>query len=710
MIDFPLTHEQQAAAQSSAESTLVLAGAGTGKTRTLLGRVLELVLHRHVPARQILLLAFARQAALEMRERLESLSKHASQLRQVEVRTFHSLGLNLQKNSNSKTLRLSELTEDTRFEQFVRAQICARCWSNPRFKEAYFKWVTLSAALLQLSQQQFGDAFPTLRGGYADSQAKLLLDNLLYELNIHAVPGVLLADPKDKIRMLHRRDRLTYYRCSFYLPLHKVAIFLSGLEPGFSGSEHRQALRSDGGEKFFDPNRVGWFFRKSPQTPSDQQSHKLPETLIFMDDRGCQHEVKCLHLKERSDQISTLESFRQTLHMYRGHSTRLRLGKGVCSVNSQSHIIAGYIRLYCQRSLSSSSKKLLGKYAPILAPVLLPLLRSYRSHLRRHKEIDFNTMLAGASRYVSERRVSCPWRHVLVDECQDLSEPQYRLLNAIRSRHDRCDIFCVGDDWQSIYRFAGSDIRYVTDFESNFGKCEIYKLTLTHRFDLGMCQLSSDFILQNPSQSRKFLTAKEGRRRPITILKNSISVAAVLADIVRDNVDLCRAGDQAPSQASVLILARFNHQLPGPLELRRLRRQFPCLKIQVNTVHAVKGNEADYVIVTDCDRDEFGFPSEKHSDAITEMLLPAAELFAHAEERRLFYVALTRTRRQCYLLYDEMQPSVFIRELLKKRKAIRTRLQKDGTRAVYSRLGEGVMWIANNSKRLTQDLVGRTEK
>ena len=115
---------------------------------------------------------------------------------------------------------------------------------------------------------------------------------------------------------------------------------------------------------------------------------------------------------------------------------------------------------------------------------------------------------------------------------------------------------------------------------------------------------------------------------------------------------------------AVLILARFNFRKP---DMSVLKRQYPKLQLQFMSVHASKGKEADYVIVLGLEKGKNGFPSEKTTHPLLELLLPKAEAFAHAEERRLFYVALTRAKQHVYLVSDANKASDFVRELMTNR-------------------------------------------
>jgi DNA helicase-4 len=215
----------------------------------------------------------------------------------------------------------------------------------------------------------------------------------------------------------------------------------------------------------------------------------------------------------------------------------------------------------------------------------------------------------------------------------------------------------VGDDWQAIYRFSGSDVSYTKKFAEHFGSAAVNSLDTTYRFNDKIGNVASRFVQSNPDQIRKTINSlSKAQQAAVTLVPSN-------NDGVGLKTALTRIAQQAEFGATVLILARFNFRLPEGL--KQLKTFFPELKLQSMTVHASKGKEADFVIVLGMDRGKFGFPSEKATQPLLEMLLPAKEEFAFAEERRLFYVALTRARHHVYLLSDPQNSSAFIRELRK---------------------------------------------
>ncbi len=118
-----------------------------------------------------------------------------------------------------------------------------------------------------------------------------------------------------------------------------------------------------------------------------------------------------------------------------------------------------------------------------------------------------------------------------------------------------------------------------------------------------------------------------------------------------------------PNSNKVYLLARYWYQLPTIHHLRTLNHQYPMLQIENQSFHSSKGKEADYVVIMGLTTGKHGFPSDKQIPPLVEALLPQGETFIHAEERRLFYVALTRAKHKAYLIADMMDASEFITEL-----------------------------------------------
>lgn len=288
-----------------------------------------------------------------------------------------------------------------------------------------------------------------------------------------------------------------------------------------------------------------------------------------------------------------------------------------------------------------------------------PLLERYQRHLREHSEIDFDDMIELAAELVYSGRFVVPWRHVLVDEFQDISQHRAGLLLALRKAAPELSLFCVGDDWQAIYRFSGADVSLTTGFADFFGATAMTALDTTFRFNNVIERVASRFVTRNPQQLPKELSTLNRTEGPC------VHVLPVADDESMDTVArlLGQIAAQRPS-ASVYLLSRFRFSLPDDDLLEGWRKRFAGLTLHAQTLHGAKGKEADCVIMLGLARGRYGFPPEKKQASLLDLLLPAEEDFPYAEERRLFYVGLTRAREQVFLLADRQIPSPFVKELL----------------------------------------------
>ncbi|MGK3495894.1 DNA helicase IV [Citrobacter youngae] len=283
--------------------------------------------------------------------------------------------------------------------------------------------------------------------------------------------------------------------------------------------------------------------------------------------------------------------------------------------------------------------------------LMAPLLKAWKSALKEENAVDFSGLIHQAIVILEKGRFISPWKHILVDEFQDISPQRAALLAALRKQNSQTMLFAVGDDWQAIYRFSGAQLSLTTAFRQHFGEGDRCDLDTTYRFNSCIGEIANRFIQQNPHQLKKPLNSlTAGDRKAVTLLDES------QLDALLDKLS-----GFAKAEERILVLARYHHLKPASLEKAATR--WPKLQLDFMTIHASKGQQADYVIVVGLHDGNDGFPAPARESIMEEALLPMVEDFPDAEERRLLYVALTRARHRVWLLFNKDAPSCFVDEL-----------------------------------------------
>jgi DNA helicase-4 len=295
-----------------------------------------------------------------------------------------------------------------------------------------------------------------------------------------------------------------------------------------------------------------------------------------------------------------------------------------------------------------------------------PIHEAWQAALAAEGAVDFEDMLVRAADFLDTGAVPRTHDLVLVDEFQDISQARARLVRGLVNEPGRY-LLTVGDDWQAINRFAGADISVMTHFGGWFGDGPTLHLSKTFRCTQEICDVSSTFVMKNPRQLQKNVTAASGERGPRVVLQYAANaddqalvraVYTVLERIARTS-DISDPGTSGRSP-SVYVLGRYNFD--SSLMPPRIPQG---LSVTFKTIHSSKGLEADYVIVANMSRGRHGFPSEIVDDPVLDLAMSAPDDYAHSEERRLFYVALTRARKQVFLVAAPGRESLFITELAK---------------------------------------------
>lgn len=283
--------------------------------------------------------------------------------------------------------------------------------------------------------------------------------------------------------------------------------------------------------------------------------------------------------------------------------------------------------------------------------LMAPLLKAWKSALKAEGAVDFAGLIQQATEVLEKRRFISPWKHILVDEFQDISPQRAALLKALRAQNAHTSLFAAGDDWQAIYRFSGAKLNLTTAFHHYFGDGDRCVLDTTYRFNSRIADIANSFIQQNPHQLKKTLTSlSKGNKKAVTLLPD---------DQLEGLLD--KLSGFAKPEERILLLARYHHLRPALLE--RAKTRWPGLQLEFMTIHASKGQQAEYVILTGLHQGADGFPAPARESVLEEGLLPPVEDFPDAEERRLAYVAMTRAREQVWLLFNKACPSRFVEQL-----------------------------------------------
>ncbi|MER9300732.1 topoisomerase DNA-binding C4 zinc finger domain-containing protein [Mesorhizobium sp. M0621] len=230
-------------------------------------------------------------------------------------------------------------------------------------------------------------------------------------------------------------------------------------------------------------------------------------------------------------------------------------------------------------------------------------------------------------------------------------------------------MFAVGDDWQSIYRFAGSDITIFTQFEANFGTSWQGRLEQTYRCNQLIAETAAKFVQRNPDQIKKSVrSTRPAISRSIRVIpideRGKLDFGVACRRLL-ERLDAALGGiatlwrNEARDKLKVLVLWRYNTL--DPFEGKP--PSFANIEVSGLSFHRAKGLEADYTVLLDVSEGNYGVPSRIEDDELLNLVIPRPETFAYAEERRLFYVALTGASRGVYMISNRRQPSRYIREL-----------------------------------------------
>ncbi|MGM9834969.1 MAG: UvrD-helicase domain-containing protein [Bacilli bacterium] len=293
--------------------------------------------------------------------------------------------------------------------------------------------------------------------------------------------------------------------------------------------------------------------------------------------------------------------------------------------------------------------------------LIINVYLEYERTLEQANALDFNDMINKCSEVVEKQGVINKWKYIIVDEYQDTSQSKFNLLKNILSKTN-ANFLGVGDDFQSIYRFTGCDLNIFINFTKYLDNSHILQIVNTYRNPQELINVAGKFIMRNKKQITKQLISSKHNLKPIKILKSNNNVTSLKYLLSRIPSDEIMVIGRNNKDIEYYIDASFKKESDGYYKFHNKRFRYL-------TAHKSKGLEADNVILINITDNILGFPTKIKDDSILKYVNNTKDYYPYEEERRLFYVALTRTKNNVYVIVPNNK-SIFMKEIMKDKKYI----------------------------------------
>lgn len=657
-LKYPLDRQQRRSIVSGEDNCLVVSSAGSGKTSSIMGKVRYLIEVKHVEPQNILLISYTNKAAAELTERMG--------IEGLRGYTFHKLALDIigqvtgQKPSiysNTDVLFqkiYQELLSDDNFkksvvEYYFDYQIQEQDWEREK-----------NERIQQLSEQKdtrLKVKFPDMDGKtvYVRSEQERKICLALTSLGVkfryeepyeHRLADEMHSQYKPDFSIYYERDGETkrIYLEHFGVNEHSLVPVWFAEDRGITYEEANQQYNDGITWKKAAHEKFGTMLL----TTSSADFHYYD----IRDKLKMQLEEAGVPVKEKTDaelyDMVLPPNSKQEKAFIRLVITFSSLIKSSCK--SIQEVIGQAKRICDERNEF------------IIKNIFKPVYERYVEELKGLNQIDFTDAILQATD-ICRSQHPVRYDYIIVDEFQDISIDRYNFLKALREGNPPAKLYCVGDDWQSIYRFSGSDMALFNQFADFFGNTDINKIETTYRFGEPLVSLSSQFIQQNGTQIKKDIHPfdPEAKTELCFYEYDQTNYHNVIEQLV----------GSIPLDKSIFLLGRYSfddyylsYRYKSKKEGDRFYYYIGNRKIEFLTAHKSKGLEADYVIILQCNKDTYGFPSLVTNDPVLDYVLTKSDQYPYGEERRLFYVAITRAKIKTFVLYDKRFPSVFVDEFL----------------------------------------------
>ena len=688
-----LDDEQREVVLSNEDYTLVIAGAGAGKTTTVAAKVRYLVEKQGISPGQILVISFTNKAVNELKERIN----HNLKIN-CPISTFHSIGNTIMGMNNEEKRRIvsdgyifnvinrylkenvlqnSELVE--KLILFFGSYFTAPYEGNDLAEYFHFISKAEFSTIKSNIQEYIGQVIDlktkeikTLNNEVLRSQEEVNIANFLYlnQIDYEYEPfyqfRILDSNkPYTPDFVIRQGDKITY--------IEHFGITQSGNHSLYSQSDlEKYKKRINDKIKLHKRHQTDLIYTFSQYNDGSDYIEHLKEELLA---RGY-----LLEKRSSEEVYKKIVNSEETKYI-------VRLVKLICNFISNFKTQG-----YKEEQFDIFKSKTKNVRTRLFLDICRTCYLEYQKCLIQDNCTDFQDMINESTELIRKKKIAkeqLGYKYIIVDEYQDILRQRYQLIKELSALCD-AKIVAVGDDWQSIYAFSGSILPLFTHFCEEFGYGQELKITRTYRNAQELINIAGNFVQRNSEQIRKSLISNKRINNPVIIetysdkkCKNgeeepkggiyyylSEAVNRSIQEILEQNKK-----DGKKGMASILLIGRYGFDARNMCNSEgfnydeRTKTIYSTkfgkrVKLSFLTAHSSKGLSADNVIIINAKDEFFGFPSQIEDDPVLSLVINQDESYSYAEERRLFYVALTRTKNRVFIIAPENKPSEFIKELI----------------------------------------------
>ena len=682
-----LDEEQRKVVLSDEDYTLVIAGAGAGKTTTVAAKVKYLVDKKGVLPSQILVISFTNKAVGELQDKINAALKI-----DCPITTFHKTGYAIRRRKDTEE-RVRIVTEGYMYNVI-----------NEYLKHNILEYPELVDKLILF----FGSYFDAPYEG--DDLNSFF--NYITKADFTTLRGN-MEEYTEKV-IDQRSGRHVTIAHEHLRSLQEVIIanflYMNGIEYSYEKTYPYNILRS---YKPYTPDftiiqgdKVAYIEHFGITEDGRNNRYTKDQLLVYKKEIN---DKVLLHRKHDTDLIYTFSAYndgRDLLYhlqeelIAHGFELKRRSSKEIFEKivsTEENKYIARLVKLVCtfiqnfktnnyttddfSRFRATSSNERTKLFLTLCEQCYL----EYCKRLKEYHAIDFEDMINDSVRILREEELQgkkLEFKYIIVDEYQDISRQRFNLTKEL-CKLCNAKVIAVGDDWQSIYAYAGSDITLFTDFRKTFGYGLELCITKTYRNAQEVIDIAGGFIQKNLGQMRKALISPKHIDHPIIIKTYTEEVDRkefrgkggkyfLIGKCVEEIMDGLIEKYEHPK---ILLLGRYGFdaynltksadfiydEKTGSVRSKKYNADY----FDYMTVHRAKGLGYDHVIIINARNETYGFPSQVEEDPVLKYVVKDDHSYNYAEERRLFYVALTRTKNRVYIITPQQHPSEFVLELIR---------------------------------------------